>query len=150
MGTTTSYQPQGTEPVCASQALQDGRYPHLMGPSETRGLVSKSGFKRSILHNPTYTMFQRSTYQFNYLPFGLSSAPWVFTKTLKPLLALLQEKRTASHNLHRHINLGRDQDNSPRSFDRYALPTGIPGFYNQQGEINLRPKPDHRILGSDN
>ena len=31
------------------------------------------------------------TYKFNCLPFGLSSAPWVFTKTLKPVAALLQE-----------------------------------------------------------
>ena len=35
--------------------------------------------------------FQEKLYQFNYLPFGLSSAPWVFTKTLKPALALLRE-----------------------------------------------------------
>lgn len=28
--------------------------------------------------------FQGKQYQFNCLPFGLSSAPWVFTKTLKP------------------------------------------------------------------
>ena len=32
-----------------------------------------------------------STYQFTCLPFGLSSAPWVFTKTLKPAIALLRE-----------------------------------------------------------
>ncbi len=30
-------------------------------------------------------------YEFNCLPFGLSSAPWVFTKTLKPVAALLWE-----------------------------------------------------------
>ena len=33
--------------------------------------------------------FQRKCYQFHCLPFGLSSAPWVFTKTLKPALAHL-------------------------------------------------------------
>ena len=37
-------------------------------------------------------VFKGKTYQFNYLPFGLSSAPWVFTKTLKPALATLQER----------------------------------------------------------
>ena len=31
------------------------------------------------------------TYQFTCLPFGLSSAPWVFTKTLRPVAALVQE-----------------------------------------------------------
>ena len=35
--------------------------------------------------------FQGKCYQFICLPFGLSSAPWVFTKTLKPALALLRE-----------------------------------------------------------
>ena len=31
------------------------------------------------------------TYQFTCLPFGLTSAPWVFTKTLKPIAALGRE-----------------------------------------------------------
>ena len=34
---------------------------------------------------------QRKVYQFTFLPFGLSSAPWVFTKTLKPIAALMRE-----------------------------------------------------------
>ncbi len=34
---------------------------------------------------------ESQTYQFNCLPFSLSSAPWVFTKTLKPVAALMQE-----------------------------------------------------------
>ena len=33
----------------------------------------------------------RKTYQFTCLPFGLTSAPWVFTKTLKPVAALGRE-----------------------------------------------------------
>ena len=35
--------------------------------------------------------FQGEAYQFNCLPFGLTSAPWVFTKNLKPAVALLRE-----------------------------------------------------------
>ena len=35
--------------------------------------------------------YQERCYQFQYLPFGLLSAPWIFTKTLKPALALLRE-----------------------------------------------------------
>ena len=40
-----------------------------------------------------YLRFQAlgKTYHFACLPFGLSSAPWVFTKTLKTVLALLRE-----------------------------------------------------------
>ncbi len=37
-----------------------------------------------------FTVRGRS-FEFNCLPFGLSSAPWVFTKTLKPVIALLRE-----------------------------------------------------------
>ena len=35
--------------------------------------------------------FRDRFYQFNCLPFGLASAPWVFTKTLKPIAALSRE-----------------------------------------------------------
>ena len=37
-------------------------------------------------------IFQGKTYQFTCLPFALSSALWVSTKTLKPALALLRQK----------------------------------------------------------
>ena len=35
--------------------------------------------------------WEGKTYQFNCLPFGLSSAPWVFTKTIRPVVAQLRE-----------------------------------------------------------
>ena len=35
--------------------------------------------------------FKDNLYQFNCLPFGLASAPWVFTKNLKPIAALERE-----------------------------------------------------------
>ena len=36
--------------------------------------------------------FQKKTFHFTCLPFGLSSAPWVFTKVLKPALAMLCQR----------------------------------------------------------
>jgi hypothetical protein len=36
--------------------------------------------------------WQGKVYQFNCLPFGLSSAPWAFTKLLKPLVAFFRER----------------------------------------------------------
>ena len=35
--------------------------------------------------------WKNKNYHFNCLPFGLSSAPWVFTKTTKPVVAALRE-----------------------------------------------------------
>ena len=35
-------------------------------------------------------IFQGTTYEFQCLPFGLSSAPWTFTKLLKPVISLLR------------------------------------------------------------
>uniref|UniRef100_A0A1X7V9F4 Reverse transcriptase domain-containing protein n=1 Tax=Amphimedon queenslandica TaxID=400682 RepID=A0A1X7V9F4_AMPQE len=35
--------------------------------------------------------FMDRFYQFNCHPFGLASAPWVFTKTLKPIASLIRE-----------------------------------------------------------
>ena len=37
-------------------------------------------------------IFQGTTYEFQCLPFGLSSAPWTFTKLLKPVISLLQSR----------------------------------------------------------
>ena len=39
-----------------------------------------------------FLRFQRQgkVYQFNYLPFGLSSAPWIFTKATKPVVTILR------------------------------------------------------------
>ena len=44
-------------------------------------------------HHRKFLCFQfiDKFYQFNCLPFGLASAPWVFTKTLKPIAALGRE-----------------------------------------------------------
>ena len=36
-------------------------------------------------------LFKEKVYQFKCLPFGLACAPWVFTKTLKPLAAQLRQ-----------------------------------------------------------
>ena len=66
------------------RTLQDGNDSHVEGPTETPGLAGKSGAEGCISYN-THTShthkkyirfnFQGKTYQFNCLPFSLSSAP---------------------------------------------------------------------------
>ena len=41
-------------------------------------------------HNLTRFTWKGSTFQFNCLPFGLSSAPWVFTKITRPIMTVLR------------------------------------------------------------
>lgn len=36
-------------------------------------------------------LLKNQTYQFTCLPFGLACAPWVFTKTLKPVVTMLRQ-----------------------------------------------------------
>ena len=49
-------------------------------------MIPIAPYQRRLLH----FKWQGSTYQFTCLPFGLSSAPWVFTKTTKPVMAILR------------------------------------------------------------
>ena len=97
--TETSDKPESSEQFCSHRAFQDGGNPYLEGPSQSGGLVGKSGSEGRIFCDPNHKshhkylrfMYRGKYYQFQCLPFGLSSAPWVFTKTLKPVLALLRE-----------------------------------------------------------
>jgi len=70
---------------------------HLLQPGDWLGKVDlKDAFFTIPIHahHRKYLrfMFQGKAYQSTCLPFGLSSAPWVFTKTLKPALALQRQK----------------------------------------------------------
>ena len=47
-GTTSSHQPEGSEPVCAGGALQDGRVTPPSRPNPARGLDDKIGPKRCL------------------------------------------------------------------------------------------------------
>ena len=102
----------------------------------------------------THQKFLRFTirnrlYQFNCLPFGLSSAPWIFTKILKPVAAKLRE-------LYRHKNgniPGRYIDNreQPRrdeyqhiDSDRYA---GESGLHSSPGKIYDPTHPEGGVSG---
>ena len=63
----------------------------------SQAMVTKNRSERCVYHDPSsssgYLRFQNQgkTYQFKCLPFGLSSAPLVFTKTLRPVVTLLRE-----------------------------------------------------------
>ena len=76
------------------RAFQDGGYPHGKGPVETRGLACQGGFEGRLLCNPhtpnPLEVSQISSPQENVslrVPTIRSViSPWVFTKTVKPVL----------------------------------------------------------------
>ena len=91
-----------------------------------------------------YLKFQAlgNQYHFTCLPFGLSSAPWVFTKTLKPVLALLREMgmRLVAY-IDDILILAESKE---RALDHG---TGMSGLYRQRREISARSESNHRISG---
>ena len=85
--------------VCAYRALQDGRNPSIERSPKKRRLDDESGPEGCLLHGSDtqrgrdFLKFicRDKCYKFNYLPFDLACAPWVFTKVLKPVAAQLRE-----------------------------------------------------------
>lgn len=92
--------PKTTKHLCGEEPLQDGRSPYAQGgtqegrldglnTSERRVLISSGGSAhRKFLR----FLWKGLTYEFQCLPFGLSSAPRTFTKLLKPVMAILRQR----------------------------------------------------------
>ena len=98
-GPKTGGQSEGTKQYCANASLQDGGYSHTEKPPTSGGLVNEGGSENAYFTIPIrpehrkYLRFSMAdkSYQFTCLPFGLVLAPCVFTKTLRPVAALVQE-----------------------------------------------------------
>ena len=87
-------------------------------------------------------------YQFNCLPFGPASAPWVFTKTLKRIAALGRELGIWLNCLHRrHSPDGRNQGETQRSSFGSDIPTTVPRFPCKHGKDSTGSVSIPRISG---
>ena len=94
----TSHQPEAAQSVSGDTSLQDGGYLNPTGPPESWGLDGEGGSERCLFHHPSSSQHQQylrftvdgNCYQFACLPFGLSCAPWTFTKVMKPLMGLVR------------------------------------------------------------
>ena len=88
----------GQRPVINLKALNQFIHPEhfkMEGIHTLRDLMRLGDWLGKIDLKDVYLVIpidQTQTYHFTCLPFGLSSASWVFTKTLKPALALLRAR----------------------------------------------------------
>jgi hypothetical protein len=94
-------------------------------------------------------IWQGHTYQFRALPFGLNTAPRIFTKLLKPVVAFLSTRNIRLLILYLEIlkyiliidNFAKGSHNSSNRF------VAIPRIYNQLQEVGLDAFPRTRIPG---
>ena len=95
-GTEASDKPEEPQYLCTSGPLQNGGSAHPFRPHPSLGLDNKNGLEGCLLSGtnppavPT-TLFQWNgkVYQFQCLPFGLTSVPRVFSKVMKPVVGTL-------------------------------------------------------------
>ena len=80
--------------------------------------------------------WKHTLYEFQCLPFGLSSAPRIFTKLLKPVLARLRQSRcSADHVFRRHADDGTVSGGIGETASAGYIPSGTVGVRNQPREV---------------
>ena len=135
---TLSNQSQSPQQLCEQRKFQNGGHSHSERSPEREDWLAKIEF-----------MFQGKTYQFNCLPFSLSSGPWVFTKTLKSALAILWERGV---RLIAYIDdlllLGESKDLILDQVTGVRYLLECQGFNFEYQEINTGPSTGNKIPGS--
>ena len=95
-----NYKSESAEQIRKAPAFQDGRASAVQGSPAERGLDGNDRSQGCIPINincsrplePTEVQVAGSDIRLRCLPFGLSSAPRVFTKLLNPILALIRQR----------------------------------------------------------
>ena len=91
-------------------------------------------------------VWDKEVYQFVSLPFGLASAPRVFTKLLKPGVSLL---RHLGMRLVQYLDDGLFMSHDPLGQARDAVCDDKARFHCELGEIRAKPQAGDRISGYD-
>ncbi len=122
------------------QTLKD-----LIKPGDWLAKVDLKDAYCAIPIDPSHRKYLRfvvdnQTYQFNCLPFGLAAAPWVFTKTLKPVASYAAPDGGSSDLLHRrHTPAGGDPDSGGGAGKGATIHVGMSRLYCAPRQINHDP-----------
>ena len=98
-GAETGHKLKGSQSICEDRALQDGRSSLTPRSLQSQDWMVKLDLKDAYLQIPIHPdhqhlltfQWEQETYKFQCLPFGLSTAPRVFTKLLKPVVGFLRQ-----------------------------------------------------------
>ena len=90
---------------------------------------------------PKFT-FKGNVYRFRCLPFGLTCAPWVFTKTLKSVSTQLRQLGVKVI-----MYIGRDTRTGEKACHRPYLSPRKPGIHSQFPKVRFGANPSNRFPG---
>jgi len=129
-----------------------------LGPLSPRDFFGKLYFAQayySVAIHPDSRRFVRFTfqetlYEFRFLPFGLCTGPWVFTKLLKPVVQFLRRRdfRSLIYLLRRLPLLWRVPGRVRKEHSRIRR-VSIPRIPDQQRQVRPDPFHNDHLLGSD-
>ena len=102
-----------------------------------------------LAHCPFLRFQHRAvTYQFNCLPFGLSSAPQIFTKISRPVVGLAETTRLPDDKLYRRQPThGQHKGGSQADGEACSDPTGASPVHSELRQVSTRTSPVHTVSG---
>lgn len=93
-------------------------------------------------------IFQGDLYEFNVLPFGLNTAPFIFTKIMKPVIKLLRSAGLLSSlYLDDYFLIGNSFDQCVRNVETTKKLLTSLGFIINEEKSNLNPTKSCKFLG---
>jgi len=146
--------PEASQQIHFQETLQDRGHSHSQGADQGARLDDVSGSQRciSICSHPHDSQellcfqWQGEMFEFQCLPFGLISAPRVFTKLMKPVMAVLRRQGIQCMIFIDDILLLSQSREELASFTSECV-ASVPGVSGQQGQGHSDSLPIHGLPG---